>query len=137
MRTINENNRTIKVGKEQTEFRNELALLEREVAYFEDALNDLKTHTIGDPAKALKVAKFVTDTHHYKRVVERITKELNQIHHEIAEEVQGEAKINKESYKDHQYFRKEMEDLRVGYKEYKYSLRTFVASFEHLTNTDI
>lgn len=137
MRTINENNRTIKVSKEQTEYRNELALLEREVAFFEGALNDLKQHTIGDAAKGLKVAKFANETRHFKRVIERITNELNQIHHEMAEEVIEEAKIDGESYKDHQYFRKEMEDLRTDYKEYKYSLRTFVASFEHLTNIEI
>lgn len=133
MRTINQNNRTIKVAKEQTAYRNELGLLEREVAYFEDALNDLKYLTIGDPAKGVKVAKFVKDTQHYKRVIERITEELNQIHHEMAEEVMQNAKIDGESYKDHQYFRKEMDDLRDGYKAFKYSLRTFVASFEHLT----
>jgi hypothetical protein len=133
MRTINENTRTIKVAKEQAGNRNELGLLEREVAYFENALNDLKHFTIGDPAKGLKVANFVKETHHYQRVVERITKELNQIHHEMTEEVMEEARINSESYKDHQYFRKEMDDLRKGYKEYKYSLRTFIASFEHLT----
>lgn len=137
MRTINQNNRTIKVSKEQMAYRNELGLLAQEVEFFEEALTKLKKHTIGDSKKSLQVAEFVAETHHYKRVIERVTTELNQIHHEMAEEVQTEAMINSESYKDHQYFRKEMEDLRDGYKAYKYTLRTFVAGFEFLSEPQI
>lgn len=133
MRIINQTKRTEKVANSQSTFRKELELLEGEVNYFEKALEGLKQYTIGDTTKSLQVAQFISKTHHFKRVVKRLLEELNLIHREIAEEVMEERKINAESFKDHQYFVKEMEDLHPAYKEYKYTLRTFVASFEHLT----
>lgn len=48
--------------KEHGLFLNEASLLLKEVAFFEDSLEDLKFCTIGNPKKSLQVAKFVCET---------------------------------------------------------------------------
>jgi predicted nucleic acid-binding Zn-ribbon protein len=136
MRTINENNRIIRTSKELTAYKSELLLAETEITFFQNFIQKLKTETIGDSKKSLKVAEFDHELKHFKRLIDRLISELNALHHDQAEDARNDEKLDKETFKDHQYFKGEMKDFENNYKQIKYLYRAFVADFEYL-NTKI
>lgn len=133
MRTINETKRVIKTSKELGVYRSELLQAQTEVDYFLKVLKGLKTETIGNSSKSLKVAEFVQDFHHFKRLIKRFMTELNDLHHDQAKDTQNMSKLDSETFKDHQYFKGEMTDFETNFKESKYLFRAFVTEFDYLT----
>lgn len=127
MRKINENKRIIKTSKELTAYRSELELAKGEVDYFFSVSQNLKKEMIGNSTKSLKVAEFDHELRHFKRLIKRLLEEVNGLHHDQAEDAQHSAKLNSETFKDHQYFRKEMNDFSNNFIEIKYLFRSFIA----------
>jgi hypothetical protein len=127
LRPINENNRIIKTSKELTEYKSELKLAQNEVDYFLSVSQNLKGEMIGDSSKSLKVAEFDHELHHFKRLIKGLLEELDSLHHDQAVDAQNEAKLYSETFKDHQYYRVEMDDFATNFKELKYLFRAFVA----------
>lgn len=121
-------NQNAQVVKKKNLRRNEISLLLQEITYFEDVLEDLKFYTIGDPSKSYQVAKFVTDTRQFNRILSRLKSELNHNTQELESETCSASKLEK----DDQYLTSEMEDLQSSYSEYKHRLKSFVTNFNQL-----
>ena len=134
MRKINQTKRLINTAKVLKDSKSELEQAQNEVEYFLDVLNDLKTKTIGDSEKSLKVARFVQEFHHFQRLIKRLLQEDKDLHHDIAEDAQEKAMVDTETFGDVRYFKSEMKDFEKNYKEYKYKFRTFVADFDYLSD---
>ncbi|MGR3809002.1 hypothetical protein [Jiulongibacter sp. NS-SX5] len=133
MRKINQNKRIINTGKVLTDFKSTLLQAQNEVDYFLDVLNDLKTKTIGNSVKSLRVARFVQEFHHFERLIKRLLQEHHDLHHDLAEDAQEKAMVDSETFGDIRYFKSEMKDFENNYKEYKYKFRAFVADFDYLS----
>jgi len=116
MRNINENNRIIKTTKELAAYKSELVLAQSELDYFLNISHKLKAETIGDSSKSLKVAQFDQELHHFKRLTKRLLEELISLHHDQTVDTLNNAKLDPETFKDHQYFRGEMKDFTKNYK---------------------
>lgn len=132
MRKINQTKRMINTAKVLKDSKSELEQAQNEVEYFLDVLNDLKTKTIGDSQKSLKVARFVQEFHHFQRLIKRLLQEDSDLHHDMAEDAQEKAMVDSETFGDIRYFKGEMKDFEKNYKEYKYKFRAFVADFDYL-----
>ena len=134
MRTIDQNKRLINTAKALKDYRSELEQAQNEVDYFLDVLNDLKIKTIGNSQKSLRVARFVQEFHHFQRLIKRLITEIQDLNHDMAEDVLEKNQMDTETFGDVRYFKGEMKDFEQNYKEYKYKFRAFVSDFDYMSN---
>ncbi|MCR9064581.1 MAG: hypothetical protein NXI00_11485 [Cytophagales bacterium] len=132
MGKVNQNNRIINSGSMLKIYSSSLEQKKNESEYFLDVLNDLKTRTIGDSTKSLKVARFVQEFHYLQRTIKRLLSETRNLHTDMAHETKELAQLNKETYQNFLYLKEEMEDLENSFKEHKYLFRSFVSDFDYV-----
>lgn len=131
MRTIDQNKRLVNTAKKLKEYKSELEQAQNEVDYFLDVLNDMKTKTLGDSHRSLRVARFVQEFHHFQRLTKRMLDEIRDLNHDMTVDVREKSIMDSETFGDISYFKGEMKDFQTNYKEYKYRFRAFIAGFDY------
>lgn len=79
MRTINNDITVLQASKELNSYQNMLLKAENEMSSFLTTVNHLKTKTIGDSKRALRVAIFSQDSNIINSIITRLLEELNEL----------------------------------------------------------
>lgn len=128
MKTIDQNNATTNLSEILTDSRGELEHTRNEMDYFLDVLKDLKTMTIGDSMKSLKVARLVQELHHFQRMNKKLSTENETINNMLTTDSSTNRQKTLIEYKS------EITDFLSGYKEFKYNFRAFVSDMDHVNS---
>lgn len=107
-------------------WKNELETIQIEIDYFLSVIEDLRKHAGISEGKKTDLLVFNDQFYHYKRLIVSILIEIKQVDLELARGVLDDDILNKESKKDHQYLKGEMDYFDDDYHQVKKNFKEFL-----------